>query len=151
MCVCGGGGGGTRSGEAVDTPGPGFLSWQFIILGQVSNYYSSVDTTCYISVWGGWWGWGWGGGVLDHEKLFTNYLAQASFADGLISLVQVGTPTLIFISLCGGGGGGGGGGSYLIIVCVCCWGGGGGVNYCNTRSEVPCTLPGPDMYPLLAV
>ena len=52
------------------------------------------------------------GGVLNHEKLLTCYLAQVSFAGGLIILVQVGTPTCMYTYT-----------DIYICVCVCVGGG----------------------------
>ena len=54
-----------------------------------------------------------GGGVLDQEKLYTYYLAQASIGGGFIVLVQFGTPIPLFTTIC-----------IYIPVCVCVWGGG---------------------------
>ena len=50
-----------------------------------------------------------GGGILDQEKFHVHYLTwtrHVSFAGSLIVLVQAGTPTLLYLSLCvcvGGG------------------------------------------------
>ena len=49
-----------------------------------------------------------GGGILDQEKFHVHYLTwtrHVSFAGSLIVLVQAGTPTLLYLSLCVWGGG----------------------------------------------